>query len=233
MVFEKELLDDETIDDLQYKGLIIIQKKNSFRFGIDAVLLSDFVETTDNQKSIIDLGTGNGIIPILLSGKTKIKNIVGLEIQEDIASLAKRNVELNNLTDRIKIICGDIKCLPEELKKKTFDIVVTNPPYIKTGCGLLNNLDNKTISRHEVMCTLDDIVRTASKLLSFGGQFIMIHRPNRLVDILITMRSYKIEPKYIKFVHPKPNKSPNLLLIRGLKGGNPELKILDSIYMTL
>lgn len=227
---ETMLLDNEEIHDLQYKGLKIIQKKKTFRFGIDAVILTDFAEVGKNAR-VIDLGTGTGIIPILLAGKTEAASIIGLEIQEDMAHMAARSVSMNKLDDRVTIVLGDIRESAAKFGTCKFDVVVSNPPYIKKSDGIINPLDSKAIARHEILCTLEDVVKSASKLLVPGGWFAMVHKPERLVDVVCTMRNYKIEPKYIRFVHPSPYKKPNILLIKGTKCGNPGLKIMEPLYV--
>lgn len=225
-----KLDDNERIDDLQCKGLRLIQKKDGFCFGVDAVILANFADIKKNAR-VIDLGTGTGIIPVLIAGKTEAKSIVGLEIQEPMAEMARRSVELNGLGDRVKVVCGDIKSSVELFGLSNFDVVVSNPPYMAVGGGLLNPADTKAISRHELLCTLEDVVRSASKLLVPGGQLAMVHRPDRLADIIWHMRNYGIEPKYLRFVHPSPYKKPNLLLIKGAKGGRPQLKMMDPLYV--
>jgi len=224
------LNDNEVIDDLQYKGLKLIQKNDGFKFGIDAVILSHFLDVKKND-NIIDLGTGTGIISILLAGKTEAKSITGLEIQPDMAEMANRNVLLNSLEERVKIVCGDIRESVERFGCSKFNGVVTNPPYMSVGRGLVNPSDTKSIARHEILCTLEDIIRVSSKLLVPGGQFAMVHRPQRLVDILFLMRQYKIEPKFLRFVHPSPYKRANLVLVKGFRGGNPELKMMEPLYV--
>lgn len=224
------VLNDERVDDLQYKGLKVIQKIKGFCFGIDAVLLAGFVDVKCGDK-IADLGTGTAIIPILIAGYTKAKYIAGLEIQKDVSEMATRSVIMNDLSDRIEIINGDIKSVEDYLPKSTFDIVISNPPYVKKGGGLLNDNDTKTISRHEVSCTFPDVALSASKLLRPGGAFYLIHRPERLVDILCDLRNKMLEPKLIKFIHPNEGKAPNLVLIKAMKNGGSELKILKPFYL--
>ncbi|HHW47794.1 MAG TPA: tRNA1(Val) (adenine(37)-N6)-methyltransferase [Clostridiaceae bacterium] len=209
---------------------MIIQNTEAFCFGIDAVLLANFADVKKGDK-VIDLGTGTGVIPILLAGKTQASKIVGVEIQPEMAEMASRSVKLNNLEDRIEIVTGDIKDSAEYFGSSTFNVVVTNPPYISKGSGLINPSDSKALSRHEILCTLEDVIRVSSKLLVPGGQFAMVHRPERLVDILCLMRNYKIEPKYIRFVHPSPYKKANLILIKGAKHGRPELKMMEPLYV--
>lgn len=225
-----KLNENEKVDDLQCKGLRIIQKNDGFKFGVDAVLLSNFATVKKND-NILDMGTGTGIIPILLAGKTMAKSITGLEIQEDMADMAKRSVDINNLGERVRIICGDIKESVEIFGPSSFNTVVSNPPYMSVGRGLVNPSDSKSIARHEILCTLEDIIRSSGKILVPGGQLAMVHRPHRLVDILYCMRMYGIEPKYMRFVHPSPYKKANLVLVKGYRGGNPELKMLDPLYV--
>lgn len=225
-----EILEDEQIDDLQYKGLKIIQKKNGFRFGLDAVLLADFTDVRKNGKAI-DLGAGTGIVSILLAGKTHARCVKGLEIQSHLAAMAQRSVRLNSLEDRVEILQGDIKNAVEYFGPSGFDAVATNPPYMNKGGGLLNPSDTKAVSRHELLCTLEDVIRVSSKLLCPGGVFSMVHRPERLADIVFSMRTYGIEPKFMRFVHPAAAKKPNLLLVKGTRGGRPLLKVLEPLYV--
>lgn len=225
-----DLFENERIDDLQLKGLRLIQNKNAFCFGVDAVLLSDFADVRKGDQ-VLDLGTGTGIIPVLLAGKTQAKMITGLEIQTEMANMAKRSIILNNLQSRVNIICGDIKNSVDIFGPSSMDVIVTNPPYMASGGGLLNPSDTKAVSRHEILCTLSDVIDKSSRLLVPGGSFFMIHRPHRLADIICLMRAYKLEPKIIRFVHPSIYKKPNLLLIKGTRGGGNELKVLDPLYV--
>lgn len=225
-----ELKQNERIDDLQCRGLKIIQNKDGFCFGVDAVLLANFAEVKKGQR-VIDLGTGTGIIPILLAGKTEAREIVGVEIQSDVAEMASRSICLNNIEDRVKIVNEDIKNILSFFKKESFDVVTTNPPYKHTGSGILNPEDSKAISRHEIKCTLMDVISMSAALLKPNGRFFMVHRPERIADIICLMREYRLEPKSIRFVHPYPKKKPNLLLIEGLKGGRAFLKFMDPLYI--
>jgi len=225
-----QLMKNEKIDDLQYKGLKLIQKDKAFRFGLDAVLLANFVDVKKGS-SVIDLGTGTGIISILLAEKTEAASIVGLEIQEEIAEMAQRSVKMNCLEDRVKIVCGDIKDSVDLFGASSFDAVVSNPPYMNQGGGIINISDTKAIARHEILCTLEDVIRSASKLLVPGGKFAMVHRPDRLADIIWLMRNFTIEPKYIRFVHPSPYRKANLLLIKGTRQGRPQLKMMEPLYV--
>lgn len=226
---EIPLKETERIDDLQLKGLKLIQDKNGFCFGIDAVLLANFAKVKKGA-NVADLGTGTGIIPILIAGKSEAKNIVGVEIQEDVYEMATRSVKLNSLEDRVKIINSDIKTVDKELEINNYHVVTSNPPYMHTD-GIKNPNDKKAISRHEVKCNLEDVIKAASRLVMPRGKFFMIHRPTRLVDIITLGRKYRLEPKVIQFVHPKPKKAPNLVLVEFVKDGRPELKILDPLYV--
>lgn len=221
---------DEKIDDLQFKGLKIIQNPNGFCFGIDAVLISNFCDVKKNGV-VVDLGTGTGIIPILIAGKSSASQIYGLEIQEEVADMATRSVKLNKLEDRIKIIQDNLCNVGNHIKPSSVDVVVSNPPYVSQGGGLVNPTSYKAISRHEIHCTLEDVISSSSKILKEGGAFFMVHRPSRLVDIMYYCRKYNIEPKKIRFIHPKLNKEPNILLIKCVKGSGKELKFMDPLYV--
>lgn len=224
-----KLKDTERIDDLQLKGLKLIQDTNGFCFGIDAVLLANFAKVKKDA-NVVDLGTGTGIIPILIAGKSKAKKIVGVEIQEEVYEMATRSVKLNNLEDRVEIVNADIKTIDKVLEVHGYHVVTSNPPYMHMD-GIKNPNDKKAISRHEVKCNLEDVIRAASRLVMPRGKFFMIHRPTRLVDIIELGRKYRLEPKVVQFVHPRANKAPNLLLVEFMKDGKPELKILDPLYV--
>ena len=226
-----ELMENERIDDLEFKGLKIIQNIDGFCFGIDSVLLSDFAKNIKNGSKVIDLGTGTGIINILLFGKTVDTTFVGVEIQDDVAEMAKRSVKLNNLEDRIEILNENILNLDKIYKNKYFDVVVTNPPYKKLNTGVLNDENKKMISRHEITAKLQDFIHIASYLLKDYGEFYMIHRPERLVDVFSIMRTEKIEPKIIRFIHPNKLKKANLVLIKGVKNANPFLEFQENLYV--
>ena len=239
-----ELNEDERIDDLEIKNMKIIQNKNGFCFGIDSVLLSDFAKEIKDNSRCIDLGTGTGILGILLCAKTKLSEIIGIEIQKEVADMAKRSIELNKLEKKFKIINMDLKeiinkknnnneinNLKNNLEKNSFDYVVTNPPYKKINTGKINENEKQLISRHEVAADLNNFIETASYLLKDKGTIFMVHRPDRLVDILEKMRKEKIEPKEIKFVYPKIEKEPNLILIKGIKNARPFLKVDKPIYI--
>lgn len=220
-----ELKENERIDDLEYKNLKIIQNENGFCFGIDSVLLSDYAKGVKKGAKVVDIGTGTGIISLLLCAKTDLEKIYGIEIQEDVAEMAKRSVILNNLQDKMEIINTDIKYVFDHLEKHKFDAVITNPPYKKPDTGLTNIEEKKLISRHEVKCTLEDVIKNASMLLKDLGEFYMIHRAERLVDIMCLLRKYKLEPKNIRFVHSKTDEKPNLILIRAVRNAKEFLKI--------
>ena len=221
---------DETLEDLQAGGLSLIQKKDGFRFGIDAVLLADFAKDTP-AKEALDMCTGSGIIPILLSHKTKIPKLFGLEIQEDVFEMANRSVTLNRLSERLQLDLGDIKAAYEIYGKRRFDLITCNPPYMPTGCGVKNELDTKIIARHEVLCTLENVIRSASQLLTQKGHLMLVHKPTRLADIICLMREYDIEPKRIRFIHKKPDSEPSLVLADGAYKGGRELRILPPLYL--
>ncbi|MBM7614744.1 tRNA1(Val) (adenine(37)-N6)-methyltransferase [Alkaliphilus hydrothermalis] len=226
---EALLKDGERIDDLQINNLKIIQNPNGFCFGLDAVLLANFVELRKGFK-VVDLGTGTGIIPILLAGKSQDTQIKAIEIQEDVSEMASRSMKLNQLEDRVEVLNIDLKDHNKYLQPNSFDVVTTNPPYMHSE-GLINPGDKKAISRHEVKCTLEDVIATAAKLLKDHGKLFMVHRPQRLVDIIIQCRKYKLEPKRLRFVHSTAGKKPNLLLLECRKFSQPELKIVDPLII--
>lgn len=219
------LKENERIDDLEYKGLKIIQNKNGFCFGIDSVLLSDFAKEIKKGSKVLDLGTGTGIISILLCGKTNLKHITGIEIQKDVCDMAKRSIKLNNLEDRFDIINEDIKNLSKIFPANSFDAIVTNPPYKKENTGLKSKEKVQLISRHEIMCNIDDIAKVASNLLNSNCSIYMVHRPDRIVDIIEALRKYKLEPKIMRFVYPKIGKEPNLVLVKATKSAKEFLKM--------
>ena len=228
---EKFLKENERIDDLELDNLKIIQNKNGFCFGIDSVLLTDFAKTIRPNSSVIDLGTGTGVLPILLSSKTKNTTFVGVEVQNDVAEMAERSIKLNKLEDRIAVLNTNILDLKERYKRGNFDVIITNPPYKKLNSGLKNEQESKIISRHETTASLEDFIDIASYLLKDLGEFYMVHRPDRLVDIFYLMRSKKIEPKKIRFVYPNKNKNANLILIKGIKNAKPFLQYEKNLYI--
>lgn len=226
---EELVFQGETLDDLQ-NGYSIIQKADSFRYGVDAVLLSDFADIRKTH-SVIDLGTGTGIIPILIYAKKKPAEITAVEIQREMAEMAERSVRLNGLQGHIKVLNLDLKDAPGQLGKASYDCVVTNPPYMKKECGINNPSQTKAIARFEIKCSLEELLSSAKELLKPGGKLFMVHRTDRLVDIIYEMRNNGIEPKRIRFVHPSIGKRPNLLLIEGARGGNRELRFMDPLYI--
>lgn len=214
---------------LGYENLKIIQDSESFCFSIDSILLPNFVTLTKNLKKILDIGTGTAPIPLVLSTKTNAL-IIGIEIQEKIAKMAQKSVQLNQLDDQINIICHDVKTYP--FLTEEFDLITCNPPYFKISeQSHFNQSDFKTIARHEIALTLEEVLILAKKLLRNGGNIALVHRPDRLVDILIEMRKNNIEPKKIQYVYPKQNMESHILLIEGKKNGKPGIKILPPLYI--
>ncbi len=224
------LKDGERIDDLQLKGLKIIQNPNGFCFGIDAVLLSHFVSLKANDK-VVEFGTGTGIIPILLSGKSLFQHITAFEIQKDVADMAMRSVQMNALEDKISIVHDNLKNASQYIGLGSANVVITNPPYMPINGALVNPTEYKAISRHEVHSSLEDIIATASSLLTFKGKFFMIHRPNRMMDIVSLCRKYQLEPKVIRMIHPFVDKEANIFLLMCSKGGKPDLKVLPPLVV--
>lgn len=218
------LLAGERIDDLHRNNYKIIQNPNKFCFGMDAVLLTGFAQIKKTDR-VLDLGTGTGIIPILLEGKNKGSQFSALEIQEESADMARRSVKLNGLQEKIEIITGDIKEASNIFGASSFHVVTCNPPYMNNHHGLVNPDLPKAIARHELLCTLEDVIREASKVLKPNGKIFLVHRPFRLAEIFDVMKKYQLEPKRAKFVHPYIDKEPNMVLIEGLKGGNPMVTI--------
>ena len=218
------LKEEERLDDLQVNGYEIIQHPGKFCFGMDAVLLSNFARVKKGECAL-DLGTGTGIIPILLTAKTEGKAFVGLEIQDESADMARRSVAHNHLETKVRIVNGDIKEASSIFGSASFDVITTNPPYMIGQHGIANASDTKTIARHEVLCTLDDILRESAKVLKPGGRFYMVHRPFRLAEILSKMVQSGIEPKRMRMVHPFIDKEPNMVLIEGKRGGNSRMTV--------
>lgn len=224
---EVKLYPGERIDDLERNGLKIIQNKEKFCFGMDAVLLSGFAVVRKGE-TVIDLGTGTGIIPILLYGKTEGAHFTGLEIQPEMAEMARRSVQLNGIGEHVAIEEGDLRdILTGKLPfaPGSFDVVTSNPPYMKTSHGLTNPEEPKAVSRHEVSCTLRDVCQAAARLLNSGGRFYMVHRPLRLPEIITELKAAKLEPKRMRFVHPFAEKEANMVLIEAVKGAGAECRI--------
>lgn len=219
-----DLKENERLDDLQRNGYWIIQNKDAFCFGIDAVLLSDFAQVKEGEKAL-DLGTGTGIIPILLEAKCQGSHYTGLEIQAEMADMARRSVAYNKLDEKINIVTGDIREASRLFGAASFDVVTSNPPYMNDAHGLKNPDLSKAIARHEVLCTLDDVVNQAASLLRPGGRFFLVHRPHRLVEIITAMTKHKLEPKRMKLVHPYVDKEANMVLIEAVRGGRSMIKV--------
>ncbi len=218
------------IDDLGLNGLKLIQDTDLFCFGTDSVLLSDFVRAAKGTK-IVDLCTGNGIIPVLLSAKTEASKITGIELLKESYDLAAENAKINNLTERVSFINDDLKNWKKHFASGEADVVTCNPPYMKVGAGFQNPHDLKAAARHEIFASLDDITETASKILKFGGHFYMVHRADRLCDVLCSMREKNIEPKRLCFVHPDPYRPASLILVEGMLGASASLKLEKPIYV--
>ncbi len=218
------LKENERIDDLQRNHYRIIQDPSRFCFGMDAVLLSGFAKAKQGGR-VLDLGTGTGIIPILMEAKTSAKNLVGLEIQPDSADMARRSVRLNGLEKKIEIVTGDIKEAESLFGAASFDVVTSNPPYMTEHHGITNPEAPKAIARHELLCSLEDVISQSSRILKPGGNFFMVHRPFRLVDIFVLLREYKLEPKRMKLVYPFADKEPNMVLIEANRGGRARMRV--------
>lgn len=221
---------NERIDDLMRDGLKLIQNTDIFCFGMDAVLLSTYAKAGKYDR-VLDLGTGNGIIPVLMQSKNPGSTYTALEIQENSADLAIRNVELNNLSDRISVVKGDIKEASRLFGEASFNVVTSNPPYMNENHGIVNPDSAKAIARHEILCSLEDVVREAGKCLKSKGKMYMVHRPNRLVDIFDTMRRHHLEPKRMRLVYPYVNKAANMVLIEAVKGGNSQLIVEEPLIV--
>lgn len=226
----KLLKEDETLDDLQIRGIHVIQKKDSFRFGVDAVLLANYAVIKRSYR-VIDLCSGTGIVPFIIAGKTEASSIVGVEIQEELVDMANRTIEYNGFKDRISFVQGDLKDLKLMKSIEKADVVTVNPPYKLCNSGIINKADNKAISRHEICCNIEDVIVAARMLLKDNGRLFMVHRPERIADILCAMRKHKIEPKAIKLVHPSAKKAPNIVLIEGQRDGGKYLKWDNPLYV--
>jgi len=221
---------EERIDDLLWRNLKIIQNPKWFCFSLDAVLLAAFAALRPGDW-VADLGTGTGVIPLLLCARCKRTNIFGVEIKPEVAEMARRSVALNDLTGHIQIITGDIKDAVSVLGKGRFDLVVSNPPYALAGSGKISDSSIKAAARTEILCTLEDVVREASLLLNSEGRFALVHRPTRLADIISLMRAYRLEPKRMRLVHPGPDKEPNLVLVEGIKNGRKDMQVLPPLFV--
>ncbi len=223
--------ENERIDDLEYKGLKIVQNTTGFCFGIDSVLISDFAKNIKKGANVIDLGTGTGIISVLLCAKTELNKIIGVEVQEEVYNLAQKNISINNLQNRFEVINENIINLKKIYNPCTFDAIVTNPPYKKDNTGIKNIDNKKLISRHEITAKLEDFIEISKYLLKDKGSIYMVHRPERLVDILFLMRKNNLEPKKLRFVYSNVNKEPKLVLIEAVKNAKPFLRIEKNLYV--
>ena len=221
---EVKLKENERLDDLERNGYKIIQNPEKFCFGMDAVLLSGFATAKPTDR-VLDLGTGTGIIPILMEAKTGVSDLTALEIQEESADMARRSVLLNHLSDKIKIVTGDIKEADSLFAAASFDCITCNPPYMIGQHGLQNPQGPKAIARHEILCTFEDVARVTARLLKPGGHFYLVHRPFRLPEIMNTLASYKLEPKRMRLVYPFVDKEPNMVLLEAVRGGNPRMTV--------
>lgn len=219
-----DLKPGERLDDLQRNGYRIIQNPEKFCFGMDAVLLAGFVNARPSDRGL-DLGTGTGIIPILLEGRYQMQNIIGLEIQEASVDMARRSVALNRLSEHIQILQGDLKEASNLFEASSFDIVTANPPYMEENGGLKNPAEPKAIARHEILCKLEDVIQAAACCLKERGRFYLVHRPFRLGEIFSLLQKYRLEPKRMCLVYPYVDKEPNMVLIEALKGGNPGMRV--------
>ncbi len=224
------ILNNERLDELHRKGYKIIQDPNRFCFGMDAVLLSAFANVRKNEK-VLDIGTGTGIIPILMEARYGGESYVGIEIQEDVADMASRSVKYNNLEDKISIDNEDVKDALKLYGSGFFDVITTNPPYMTVDKGIVNPNDTKALSRHELSVKLEDIISISSKILKNKGRFYMIHRPARLVEIMNVMRKYNLEIKRLRMVHPYIDKEANMVLIEAMHDGKPFLKVENPLIV--
>ena len=228
---EIELKENERIDDLQLNNLKIIQNKDGFCFGIDAVLLSDFAKDIHNNSKVLDLGTGTGILGILLCAKTKLSKIYGIDVQEDVCDMASRSIRLNHLENKFEIINKNIKDLECIFEENTFDAIVSNPPYKKDNSGLKNESEAKLISRHEITASLEDFISISSKLLKSNCSLYMVHRPERLSDLFYLLRKYHLEPKKLRLVYSYFDSKPKLILVKATKNANSFLNIEEPLII--
>ena len=225
------LKDNERIDDLQLNNLKIIQNKDGFCFGIDSVLLSDFAKDIRNNSAVLDLGTGTGIIGILLCAKTNLSKIYGIDIQKEVCDMANRSIKLNNLEDKFEIINTDIKDLKNIFEENTFDAIVSNPPYKKDNSGIKNESETKLISRHEITASLEDFISISSKLLKNNGSIYMVHRPERLSDLFYLLKKYNLEPKKLRLVQSYSDSKPKLILVKATKNAKSFLNIEEPLII--
>lgn len=224
MLPEINLKEAESLDDLIHNDLKIIQNEDYFSFAIDAVLLANFTKVKRRDR-IIDLGTGTGAIPLLLAAKSSLQQIIGVELQPELVDMAQRSVRYNNLEEVIRIKRADIKELKNEFGAESFDVVVSNPPYLPLGQGKVSPNQNVAVARHEIEVELADVVKISSYLVKYGGEVSYVYRPDRLDELLELMNKYRLQPKKLRLVYPKQNEDCSLVLVTGVKGGNPGLKI--------
>ena len=221
---EIKLKEDERLDELQRNGYRIIQNPNKFCFGMDAVLLTGFAHAEADDR-LLDLGTGTGIIPLLMEAKYGCAHLVGLEIQQESADMAVRSVALNGLTDKIEIVVGDIKEADHLFPSASFDCITCNPPYMIGQHGAASPNMQKAIARHEILCTFEDVAAQTARLLKPGGHFFLVHRPFRLAEIMVTFARHRLEPKRMQLVHPYADREPNMVLLEAVRGGRPRMKV--------
>ncbi|OPJ61278.1 tRNA1(Val) (adenine(37)-N6)-methyltransferase [Clostridium oryzae] len=227
---EKLIRDDETLDDLQLNGIYLIQKKHSFRFGVDAVLLANFARVKKDMK-VLDLCSGTGIVPFIICGKMKPEIVYGIEIQKEMVEMANRSAIYNKLQEKIQFIEMDLKDTDKLKKIEKVDVVTVNPPYKLCNSGIINEEDSEAIARHEICCNIDDVIAAAKAVLKDNGRLYMVHRPERIADIICAMRKYKIEPKVIRPVHPNTKKPPNIMLIEAQNYGGKFLRWEKPLYI--
>ncbi|PHV69403.1 SAM-dependent methyltransferase [Sporanaerobium hydrogeniformans] len=216
---------NERVDDLERNGYLLIQNPEVFCFGIDAILLAHFAKISSDKQKVLDIGTGTGIIPIVMHANYQKGNYTGIDIQEEMVEMANRSVKLNGIEGSVRMLHVDIRNYKDYFKSCEFDIITTNPPYMKGDIGLKNEHPSKNLARHEIACTLEDIINASSDMLKYSGKLCMIHRPLRLVEILMTMKKYNLEPKRLRFIHPKKNREPNMVLIEAVKNAKPEMRV--------
>ncbi|MCQ2421980.1 MAG: tRNA1(Val) (adenine(37)-N6)-methyltransferase [Lachnospiraceae bacterium] len=219
-----DIKETEQLVDLENNGLVLLQDKARFCFGMDAVLLSGFAQAKRGDR-VLDMGTGTGILPILMSAKTEAAELVGLELQPESADMAERSVRLNHLEERVSIVTGDLCRASELFGKSSFDVVVSNPPYMTEGHGIVNPAEAKMIARHELFCTFSDVAREAAAVLKPGGHFYLVHRPFRLSELMVTLTEYKLEPKRMRLVYPFVDREPNMVLLECVRGGKARLTV--------
>ena len=225
-----ELNEFERIDDLQLGGTVIFQDKRLFCFGVDAVLLANYATVKDNDR-VLDLCSGNGIIPLIISAKTSAREIHSIDILERNFELINKSIKYNRLENKIFPVCDDLKNWKRHFAASSFDTVTYNPPYIKSGGGLLSSGEEKRCARHEIFCTLDDVVSAAASLLKHGGKFAVVYRPDRLAELIFTLKLHKLEPKRIRFVHSRCGDKAKLVLLEAVRSGGAEMTVDPPLYI--